>query len=500
MNQDFENPFADYGNIVRGERFIGRRDDLRVIENRVIRPREAGNIAIIGEPRIGKSSLVYKAIIERKGELIARKLLPIWINLATYDQAPIFFRSMVTRCVDEMEDLDWLSGPVRRAADHALQDELSWSEGYGRIQRFFEKIRQAGVRVLFILDEFDSARRLFRGDISGFQGLRELSYQPEWRVTYITTSRRTIRDIELQTQAISTFDGIFHKHYLAMFGEEDLQEYLARFTSVGISDTSALSKRVSFFCGGHPYLLEMLGYEMLEVFREEQESDVDKAARRIAQDFLAQYDRIVDLLREDGNLSKLLQVLFGPIVDVKQTDVDELLRYGFIKPGEQDTYVAFSGHFQTFLSLVEREVDLDLWPIWRETEIALRHLVTTTMLEKHGERWIEKLEKARPNLKAIFEQCRRAQKKEEKSFGSRASRNLVDFTYPQDLLAVMFAEWNTFKAIFGKDKNYWAQRSDLLARIRNPLAHNRDKALYDYERQIAEGYCKEILAVIRLAE
>jgi AAA+ ATPase superfamily predicted ATPase len=477
MNQDFENPFVDYGNIVRGERFIGREDNLRVIENRVIRPREAGNLAIIGEPRIGKSSLVYNAIIERKDELIAKKFLPIWINLATYDQAPLFFRSLVTRCVDEMEDLDWLSKPVRRAVDRVLQDEL----------------------VLFILDEFDNARHLFRGDISGFQGLRELSYRPEWRVTYITTSRRTIRDIELQTQAISTFDGIFHKHYLSMFGEEDLQEYFARLSSIGISATSALKEHVTFYCGGHPYLLEMLGYEIIEVFRDKQRIDAEKAAQRIAQDFLSQYDRMVDLLREDGSLSKLLQVLFGPIVDVKQTDVDELLRYGFIKPGEQDTYVAFSGHFQTFLSLVEREVDLDLWPIWRETETALRHLVSTTMLEQYGERWIEKLEKARPNLKAIFEQCRHAQKKEEKSFGSRASRNLIDFTYPQDLFAIIFAEWNTFKAVFGKDKNYWAQRSDLLAKIRNPLAHNRDKSLYDYERQIAEGYSKEILTAIKLA-
>jgi len=237
MNLDFENPFADYGNIVRGERFIGRRDDLRVIENRVIRPREPGNLAIIGEPRIGKSSLVYKAVIERKDELVAKKLLPIWINLATYDQAPIFFRSLVTRCVDEMEDLNWLSKPVRIAADRALQDELSWSEGYGRIQRFFEKVRQSGFHVLFILDEFDNARHLFRGDISGFQGLRELSYRPEWRVNYITTSRRTIRDIELQTQAISTFDGIFHKHYLAMFGEKGLQEYFTRLISVGLADT-----------------------------------------------------------------------------------------------------------------------------------------------------------------------------------------------------------------------------------------------------------------------
>ncbi|MBM3150061.1 MAG: ATP-binding protein, partial [Chloroflexi bacterium] len=353
---DFENPFADYGNIVRGERFIGRRDSLRVVENRVIRPREPGNLAIIGDYRIGKSSLVYKAVIERKPELIAKKLLPIWINLATYDQAPIFFRSLVTRCYDEMEDLGWLTESIKYAASSALQDELSWSEGYGRIQRFFERIRQADFRILFVLDEFDHARYLFKGDISGFQGLRELSYRPEWRVTFITTSRRTLRNIELQTKAISTFDLIFYKHYLGMFDGPDMQEYFARLSSVGIAVTSPLQERVSFYCGGHPYLLEMLGYEIIELFREQRRVDVDQAARRIGRSFLDQYDHMVDILSEDGSLSKMLQILFGPAVDVKQTDVDEFLRYGLVKPTDRGDYVAFSAHFQTYLKLIERQI------------------------------------------------------------------------------------------------------------------------------------------------
>jgi hypothetical protein len=76
-------------------------------------------------------------------------------------------------------------------------------------------------------------------------------------------------------------------------------------------------------------------------------------------------------------------------------------------------------------------------------------------------------------------------------------RNLIDFTYPGDLFAIIFAEWNTLSAIFGRDRAYWDQRAQLLAKIRNPLAHNRDAILHDYERQIAEGYCKEILAVLR---
>jgi len=498
VKMDFENPFSDYGGIVHGERFIGRHESLQVVESRVLRPKEPGNLAIIGDYRIGKSSLVYQAVMERKGDLIARNRLPLWINLATYDQASSFFRSLVIRSYDELDELGLLTDPIIHAAKHALEDRVSWTEGYGRLQRYFEKIRQAGINVLFILDEFDHTRNLFRGDVSGFQGLRELSYRPEWRISFVTISRRSLRDIELQTKAISTLDGIFHKHYLSMFNELDMQEYFARISSVGIEVTPTLKERVDLYCGGHPYLLEMLGYEIVEQFRTFQAADVDQAAHCIEQSLIDHYEHMVSILGEDDSLNKLLQILFGPVVDAKQTNAEEFQRYGLIRLIEQGTFAAFSTHFHTFLKMIERQVDL--WPLWRETEVALRDIVVTKMLEQHGEQWISKLSKAKPNLRVIFEKCQEAQQKEVTAFGSKASQNLVDFTYPQDLFAIIFAEWSVFSPIFGKDKNYWGQRAQLLAKIRNPLAHNRDQALYEHERQIAKGYCEEILEVLRAAE
>lgn len=495
MSLEFANPFADYGTIVYGERFVGREASLRIVESRIIRPNEPGNLAIIGDYRIGKSSLIYKSVMERKKELLARKLIPIWINLATYDHVPSFFRSLTSRCYEEMENLGWMTDTIKLAFDRASQDEVSRGEGYGRIQRFFEKVRQSGFRVLFILDEFDHARHLFKGDVSGFQGLRELSYRPEWRVTFITTSRRSLHSIESQTQAISTFDLTFHKHYLGMFNESEVQECLARLSSIGIEITPILKERMRYYCGGHPYLLEMLSYELVELFRESQVVDVDEAARRVERSFLDQYDHIVRILSEDNSLNKLLQVLFGPVVDVRQNDIDELLRYGLICLTDQGDYAAFSAHFQIYLKLIARQSDL--WPLWRDTERSLRQVVTTKMLEQYGEDWINELEKARPNLKSLFDECRKAQQREERAFGSRASHNLIDFTYPQQLFEIVFAEWNAFQPILGKDKNYWHERSRLLAKIRNPLAHNRDEVLYNYERRIAEGYCEEILETLR---
>ena len=204
---------------------------------------------------------------------------------------------------------------------------------------------------------------------------------------------------------------------------------------------------------------------------------------------------MTELLSEDGTLNKLLQILFGPVVDVQQTDVDELLRYGLIKASNRDIYVAYSTHFQTYLKLIERQTEL--WPSWREAELALRQLITAKMLNQYGEQWIAILEKKRPNLQPVFDKCRETQQKEEKAFAGRASRNLIDFTYPRDLFSIIFAEWDAFRSTLGRDKGYWDQRAQLLAKIRTPLAHNRDVVLHDYERQIAAGYCKEILMTLQ---
>lgn len=496
MNIDFENPFSDYGSIVGRERFIGRNECLRVIENRTLRPSEPGNLAIIGEPRIGKSSLVNQAILVRKNDYLKKKIIPIWINLATFQHSSSFFRALVTSSYDELEELNLITESIDNASKKAFSDSATWIEGYGKIQRYFQKIRDQDIRILFVLDEFDHARLLFKNDITGFQGLRELSYRPDWRINYITTSRRTIREIEEHSQAISTFDGIFQKHYLGMFDQNDLISYFSRIKSIGIPLSGKDEKTIYEYCGGYPYILDMVCYEIVEKFRITNKLDIFQSVKQAETSLFDQYDRMMNLMKEDNSLNKLLQILIGPVIDIKQIDVDHFMKYGLLRSIESsDNYQAFSKHFQDYLRLIERQVIL--WPIWQKTELALRHIITTKMISKYGSQWINVLEKSKPNLETIFENCRRAQAKEQRLFGSRASQNLIDFTYPDDLFTIIFAEWkDVFSLIFLKDKNYWSQRSQLLTKVRNPLAHCRDSILAEYERQLADGYCKEIIAVL----
>lgn len=509
----FENPFAGYGHIVSRNHFIGRKTEISAIERRVFSS-HPGSLALIGMPRIGKSSLAYHMTIERFQMLREKRFLPIWINLATYKCASEFFHALVMECVIKIKRYtDWFNADLQEALNVYQREQTVSMEGFEAIKRFFEQIKINNIHVIFVLDEFDHARNLFKDDPAGFQRLRELAYHPDHRVTYITTSRRSIRQIETQSNSISTFFGIFKPLYIDQFEEEDLQEYFSRLIEVGMPISDSLKEKMKDYTGGHPYLLAMLGYELVECFCEGKRIDIDSAVRQASISFRPYYDQIITLLREDGNLIKLLQILFGSTIDVSPDDIDEFLKYGFIQEGSESRYIAFSPHFQSYLTIVDRNSEMgqennaDLWSVWRETEKALRAVMAQVLQGVYGNQWFDRLEQAHPKLslrngKNVFQRCRSDQEKEMRNWGNRASKNLLDFTYPKELFDIILKEWNaaSFKDVFGKDKSYWEQRAQLLSKIRNPLAHNRDEVLSDSERMIAEGYCKEILEILQKAK
>jgi len=494
------NPFDGYGHIVRGSQFIGRRNSYQAITSRIVTSAEPGNLAIIGDHRIGKSSLAHVGIMERKDVLIAHNRVPVWINLAIFENPREFFVSLVNRSFSALDELGLTTATLVREHERINQPDISWAETFERIQRFFKHVRSTGVWMVFVLDEFDHARVLFRDSISGFQQLRSLSYDdPDGRVAFVTTSRRTIREIEEQTHSISTFDGICAKEYLGMFDGQDIEEYFAKLAATGIETTNDLRTRIYEYCGGHPYLLTCLGHKLVDNFQSGLGVDVDHAMAELLPAFLSQYDRMTRLLAEDGRINRLLQTLFGPAIDVRQTDIDDFLRYGLLNVAADGTYQAFSTHFQDYLRMVERNTEL--WPIWSQVEVAMRELVTKVMSKKFfGRDWVSELERSRPKLGPVFERCRDAQAKEKRLFGERASTNLIDFTYPSDLFEIMFTDWQLFVPVFGKDKNHWESHRQLLSRIRNPLAHNRNNVIEEHERLTAEGYCREILSCIQKHE
>jgi hypothetical protein len=110
--------------------------------------------------------------------------------------------------------------------------------------------------------------------------------------------------------------------------------------------------------------------------------------------------------------------------------------------------------------------------------------------------WFSLLEAEKSHIKPIFDNCHKMQKQEQNRFPGLASRSLLDFTYTKDLFEIITSDWTLFQPIFGRKLEDWRYRFEIIKKIRNPMAHNRDGILETYDGQNAESYCKEILEIV----
>src|SRR6202165_39949 len=286
-----KNPFGAYDAPLAGSPFIGRTAALRVIEQRVLAVQEPGNLSIVGLPRIGKTRLISHAMLEREFLPATRALLPVWLNLADYEQPEAFFRALAQKCIEHVTSLGWSTTAVQRAADAALQEGISWSESYARVQRYMQKLRQSrpGIRIVCVLDTFDAAAELFKTDPTYFSSIRGLYENPAWRVTFITLSHHPLREIELLAHGVPTLHVPFQEYYLTPFDTAEMQEYYALLATTGLTTSDALAEGIEWYSGKHPYLLARLGSRLVETWHENSQVNVDDAFQQVEADFRAYY-------------------------------------------------------------------------------------------------------------------------------------------------------------------------------------------------------------------
>lgn len=486
------NPFADFGSIVYGESFVGREAEKRLFRQRIVEAAEPACIAVVGAPRIGKSSLAYDCLIHPRESLLERQLLAFRVNLPDFTNLAQLFRRMVRLVYDELEGRVSTYETLASLYNECLRDDQQWLDVQYSVQRFFRRVRRLGWRAVFIIDEFDSARTLFHNDPGAFQSLREMAYHPEWRVAFVTLSRRPLTEIEEQAKAdISTFAGTFNDVYLRPFSLEELRVMLGRAEAVGITVDDALLEEVSGVTGGHPLLTAVLAFHMVGHWGAYGRTELSVPLRAASSEFVKYYGQLITIFSESGMLDKLLQIVFGPVLTATEVDVQQLMRYGLLKSGPDNFYTPFSSHFREYLRLIERTTDF--WPLWRDTERLLRGFIARVMETRYQtEEWAGELEKTDAEIKKLFTRARYIQNEERDMFGTRASANLLDYTYPWDLHVIIRNNWPQFEPVLKHDPNYWQERFVLLDKVRNPMAHSREHSVEAHERQIAEGYCREI--------
>lgn len=503
------NPFANKGRIVTGKHFIGRYEGLKTIANTVTDQPMPNNLAIIGFPRIGKSSLAKQSIIQKKECLIAENKFAVWVDFSGFSNREAFFKSLVRYSFENLKRSEKnIDDELCKKALEVLEKEKNWDDLKYDVEIYFEAVKSKGYHTIFVLDEFDEARNKFENNAEAFRELRNLGYDADqYGIAFVTTSRRSIRDIEIQSKVSSTLDGIFGKEYLRMYNDEEISEYYQLYEKIGLRLSDHHKCRIEYFCGGHPYLLATMGFEIVERFKEGQEVDIDLVFHKTQLQFIDYYEQLISLLREDKTFTYLLQILFGPKINVKPADINELQIYGLIKKGKK-YFSAFSGHFHNYLKFKEKEenIEIETWQLICLAEKGLRQLILNVLRENFGDEWEDKylgkyddVPAKKQRLSEVFEMLRSAYQRDVDEYGNLAlNLTLLDQTYIHQLFDyfILFSWNDLFVDIFKKDKKYWNNAKKYLERLRNPMAHQKLQVLLDSEVKKAEEYCREIIAIV----
>ena len=488
------NPYADFGGTVTGTRFVGRERELGTIASRIFGGGGFGSIAVVGLPRIGKTSLISEAVRRARDRPIWRRTVVVRSNVGAADSVDSLFRFLIedlADCVHERELRDDL-------VDKRIADALaSPVVGFSMVRAVFRALRRADIRAICVLDEFDAGRRVFEDTPQCFHWLRELCSNPDFKAAVVLVAKRRLQDVaRLAGHESDYWANVLMTLPLKPLPEGDVREYFSRLDAEGVGLNDAERTEVLALCGGHPYLLDAFAYHAWDHVEQGGRISVEWIETTCGMLLRDYFEQVSTVLDDGPMLSKAVQVFVGPQWDVTSADADALCELGVALRDEEGVLRGFSRTFEEYLRIVGRNIDI--WPLWRETERVLRDALEKHLERAFGAGWPDALCRARPKRKGLIQSCREKQARERERFGVRAEASLLAYTYPKELYELMAADWAKLgEPLLGSDKQGWALKFDVLSKVRTPLAHNREEAVSDGERDQAKGICQEILDLYR---
>ena len=350
---DHFNPHVDFGSTVTGARFIGRESELRTIEGRVFGAQAFGSIALIGLPRVGKTSLISEAI--RRDGLVADVQRPIVVraDVGAFNSVDGLFRYVLENLLEGIRSRKLDNGLLERRVNEAFAKS---SIDFNAMRTVFKSLRQTGARVVCVLDEFDAGRRVFRDAPELFHWLRELCSNPEFKAAVVLVAKRRLQDVaRLAGYESNYWANVLMTLPVRPFADDEMATFFSNLENECILLDEAERSEVLALAGGHPYLLDAFAYYAWEHVKQGGDISVDWI-RAIFAKKVREYHQQVSTILEDGPmLSKVIQVLLGPQWDITEQDVDALREFGVLHE-ENGAPRGFSASFEAYLRYVCRAV------------------------------------------------------------------------------------------------------------------------------------------------
>ena len=502
------NPFEKCGKIVSGERFVGRKAIITKIRERIING--SANVSLVGLPRMGKSSIAYQALMEDKNGLIKSRIIPVFYTLTTSMDINKFYEGLMRVIIRELKASQLINNDIIETLNNSKDEYKRTNEIYD-VQDFVDAICDEKIRLIIILDEFDAARDIFKTS-GGFEDLRTLCYEGDRSnyISFLTTSRRSIQNIE-RTCGNSTFYHLFAygEIPISVFDEEDIEMYWNRVRKhLKESYAEKLSEEVmtviNSYSGSQPFLLDIVNSEVLPYLLSNTKNPLSEIKFKLEEQF-KYFERIIE---SEGLLDFAIEILLGPVVSENiQSEVEKLLRYGFIKEtttankkstlhadmgymnSKGNVYMCISSDFTRYFYAVHR-YNSRLLPIYGSLLKALKDMIEQYLIDNYGYSWENN------TTAASIEDLRNMQNLD-KIKHITPSPSLAYYINETIVKNIISNDSYPFKKIFINDFGNCIKKLHWVCNIRNHYAHDNSDFLSAEEIKKTQDYCEELLGYIK---
>jgi len=158
--------------------FFGRQRELHDILSVLRQPNKPSSVSLLGERRIGKSSLLNQIFQELNKE---DKLCAVFATAQNFSELTeqTFFKSL------------------KQSISQVVNPDLIENEtvSYDNLRDYIHSLAKQGYRFVIMIDEFEKLSGNPEFKTSFFSHLRALGERPEFRLGYVIASRHALKDL-----------------------------------------------------------------------------------------------------------------------------------------------------------------------------------------------------------------------------------------------------------------------------------------------------------------
>jgi hypothetical protein len=240
-----QNPYV-CGSSLRGNSavFYGRGRELGGILGVLSNPDKPGNVSILGERRIGKSSLlnqVKQALTAKANIVTIHTTMQNW----SIDSQATFFSQL------------------HQAISDALEIPFDSIDDYTGFRDFIRDYAKKGYRFVLIIDEFDLMTDNPYFDADFFSNMRVLGEKLEYQFGYVLSSYQPLFDICHQGGIKeSKFWNIFGTCYvLGLLAKKEAEQLIQEPMQRNLDNDFDKTQEIFTYSGYHPAFIQMVASE-----------------------------------------------------------------------------------------------------------------------------------------------------------------------------------------------------------------------------------------------